>query len=953
VAILTMLPRALASVTIVAAFPVWLHAAPPISEDAPVPAEVAAVGRMLGLDPPRDRARFVSEFARLLYTAPLGKSPAVAALIDPKLLDPGAIANEQPMQVPVPLTADVWSRAILKRPTKPDRLVAAILADRRAALLCYGLSALDDETLAYFADHSSLLTSLYESAAPAFAAFGASLRVRGNRVVPPGNAEAAAIWEAIVQERVSSPEAFVRALFQRHEGRVAYLYDTIDQLDPPAAAFVLGSWMPDQVARAARFEALVDVCARSYKEWRLETLPFSKPLHDLSLLFMRLRVEPDGVPVAPASRAFWSEVFSSDDLNVAGVSPSGDPAAQAPIDAAWLVTTTSGSDMFWRGDRIDQFAFGQRRFAGTPPDQWPAAIVAIRAFPRQRMLSLTLERMGIQAPAVYASIARHASRVTGGNPNHLFWTLAQLQSSLALVARMKKAGTLTASAAERLVSSLFALPAEGDRYAGAVAGWLQRELLPLMPAAPESVDPSEVVETRLIAGLAGTEPPARQPRVFWEGEQYRVDPPAAERNRLKSVRQKQQGYSIDAAIALNTAARTLASEGLTLDQVREVSARLGSMPQTFGRRLTAPSEARAPGVEELRPSSEWLEKFNDDLARSVRSNDVRRAARLSPAIREHVDAVLAVGLLSLAYAADLGDPEGAAMLARNVAMRHDFGFGRKDGDVRARSVWAVPRQDFLPGVPWHVTGSVLGLDMALAPLSLRRISPDHVADAPRLSSNEREAFAVGLALMDTRQLTDRDRDAIVSAVARGWARVDAVASGAEPLEAVAAALRLDGRRRRELAWMIANDRDGIPRMFSLVEVMALGGTPRGANLDAWGTSALQSEGCACTRLTAPRAWRLLSGRPQMAFMAAGIPDLNLHIALALADLRMPANLAPAVLSAAVLDFIEGVGPTDPNDWWSVARAAREVPRELIEDYIAAAAAVDGPLVPDDTESNQP
>jgi hypothetical protein len=116
---------------------------------------------------------------------------------------------------------------------------------------------------------------------------------------------------------------------------------------------------------------------------------------------------------------------------------------------------------------------------------------------------------------------------------------------------------------------------------------------------------------------------------------------------------------------------------------------------------------------------------------------------------------------------------------------------------------------------------------------------------------------------------------------------------------------------------------------------------------------MPSEGCACTRLASPRQWRLLSGRPQLAFMASGIPDLNLHIAQALADLRLPATLARAVLSAAVLDFIEGVAPTDPNDWWTVARAAREVPRELIEDYIAAAAAVDGPLVPDDTESNQP
>jgi hypothetical protein len=75
--------------------------------------------------------------------------------------------------------------------------------------------------------------------------------------------------------------------------------------------------------------------------------------------------------------------------------------------------------------------------------------------------------------------------------------------------------------------------------------------------------------------------------------------------------------------------------------------------------------------------------------------------------------------------------------------------------------------------------------------------------------------------------------------------------------------------------------------------------------------------------------------------------------MTLGELGLPAALARAVLQGAVLDFIEAVGPSDANDWWALARAAREVPRELIEDYVAAAAAVDGPLVPEETGANQP
>ena len=82
-------------------------------------------------------------------------------------------------------------------------------------------------------------------------------------------------------------------------------------------------------------------------------------------------------------------------------------------------------------------------------------------------------------------------------------------------------------------------------------------------------------------------------------------------------------------------------------------------------------------------------------------------------------------------------------------------------------------------------------------------------------------------------------------------------------------------------------------------------------------------------------------------MASAVPDLNLHVAVMLDQLGVPAALARTVLAAAVQTFIEGVGPTDPNDWWALVRSARTVGREQIEDYVATAAVVDGPLVPNE------
>lgn len=938
------MPRAfILYVTIVAAFPATLAAAPPISDDVPVTAEVAAVARTLGLDPPHDRARFVSELARLMYTPAMGKTPALVLLLNPKLIDPELIAEEKPMRVPVPLSAEIWSR-VIKRTVRSEQLITAIMTDRRAALICYALAALDDDTLAYLAQRPEILARIYERDAHLFAAFGASLRIQAARVVTPGGPAAVSLWETVLRESTANPEAFIRVLFSASQGHLAYIYDTIAELDAARQSFVLGSWMADPGARLLRFTMLLEASSRSYREWRLDTLPFSRPLYDISLLLARLRVEPSGRPSPPGSRAFWSGVFASEELRADAGTFTHDPLGDTPVDAAWLAETTSG-DMFWRGDRIDQVAFGQRVFAGVPESQWADAVVAIRAFPKQRALLLTLERMGVTSPAVYATIARQASRVSAGSPHHAFWTLAQLESVVAIVSRMTIAGTITPAAGQRLITSVFALPIESERYEGALAAWFEREMLPMLPAA-------EDVESRVIAGIAGPGATASAPRVFWEGQQYRLDLAAGERRRLHAVRDKQEGYSVDLALALAAHARTLASDALSIESVRATAEAMAVLLAQYDGRLDFSPETRAPGVDEPRPAKEWLEKVIEDLTKAARNGDVKRAARLAATIRERVDDMLGDALLSLAYAADLGDPDGAAMLARNVALRHDFGFGRKDSDVRMRTVWSIPRQDFLPGVPWHVTGSVVGLDIAMATLSLRRVSPDQIAGAPRLGSNEREAFAISVSLMNARRLTDDDRDAIVDAIDRGRERVARLNSGGELFDAIAAAVGMDGWRRRAIRWMLAEDRAAIPSMFSLVEFLMLGGGATGANLDAWGGSALQLEACSCTRFATPHNWRLLSGRPQMAFMAAAMPDLQLFIAMKLKELKLPAALARTVLQAAVLDYVEEVSPTDPNDWWTLVRRARTVPQNLVEDYVASAAAVDGPLVPDETESTR-
>ena len=153
-----------------------------------------------------------------------------------------------------------------------------------------------------------------------------------------------------------------------------------------------------------------------------------------------------------------------------------------------------------------------------------------------------------------------------------------------------------------------------------------------------------------------------------------------------------------------------------------------------------------------------------------------------------------------------------------------------------------------------------------------------------------------------------------------------------------------------MRWTMAHEPVRTETFFSLTEMLHLGGASA-VDLDGWGMSAVASAGCLCTRMAPTNQWRMLIGRPQFGLMASAVPDLNLHVASILRELRLPAAISKAVLTAAVQDFIDEVRPTDANDWLTLVRMARTAPRERIEDYVAAATA-DGPLVPVVTERVQ-
>jgi hypothetical protein len=899
-----------------------------------------ALAGAFGVQPVPDRARFVSEFARLLHGLP-DRKPLPPEILRQQLRQiESTAANEL---VPVPLTAAVWSKAVFLRTIAPRDLVVEILGDRKASLLCYGLSALDDATLEYLAGQPGVLTQLYVLASEQFAVFASTVRIAGNRVVTPGGSQGVPLWEAIVGESVTRPDRFLIALFTQAEGRIASLYDTVGQLDEARQRFALGLWLTDPAARLERMHALALAAIAASGDWRtMKTQPFLRVPYDLAASLMRVRVDASGRPEAPSSRGFWTQAAEGFELPA-------DPGrllkegADQPIDAAWLigwVAAAGAADIRVRAERLDQLSFGQRVFAEASAAEAADVFVAVRAFRRYRMLMVTLERIGIGNPATYVAAARLASRTSSADSTRAFLATAQFQGALALVARMRLAGTIDARSAETLVDSLLAVPLGANvQYSGGIARWIGGPLAAVLPRGP-SVD--AVVE----AALAGPADEEGSPRIDWEGKRYRVDVAAGELQRIQRIREKQESTRLDLAVALDSAARRLTAASLTLEVVKAVNAQLKALMQESGlnREAFLDVDALPPGVAPPPNPRDRLTRSIDELDRIANAAGLSRAARAAADLVDAADEAAAEALVSLVYAVDLGDPEGAALLVGDVSHRHDFGFGQRDTDQRLRAAWMMPRPDVSPGIPWHVDGSLLGLDVALAPTAMRRIGSDRALAAPTLTSNDRETFGISFGLMNAFALSDAARDAIAAAVEDGRRRINAVKDAADA-DRIADELHMDGWRRRAVRWTVVNEPAHLESMFSLRELVALGDAAGKIDLDPWGTSATVSEGCVCTRMPPPGRLPLYTGRRQIGLLGTTVPDLNIHVARMLSRLRLPARLAKYVLSAAVQDFIDEVPATDPDDWLSLVRAAGAVPRDRIEDYVAAAAA-DGPLLPD-------
>jgi hypothetical protein len=357
--------------------------------------------------------------------------------------------------------------------------------------------------------------------------------------------------------------------------------------------------------------------------------------------------------------------------------------------------------------------------------------------------------------------------------------------------------------------------------------------------------------------------------------------------------------------------------------------------------LRAMAGDRADGQEDLLPFDWEGLRYRADPARSgfVRLERVRArqgtvplevALRLCRSPSEGGErpcaGALGPALTSLVYALHLGDPEGPALGGEDPSLRHDF----------ASEPWALPEEVWGEGVPWHVRGSLLGLEVTLARLSLQRGAglelPD---DVPVLDAPQRRALAASVGLLNPRDLTDADRDAIAAAIEAGRRRAAALRTGGPDVEAAGRDAGLDPWRVRALEWLLEHEPSAAGSFFSLGELLRLG-APGEERWDAWGV-ADELVGGLRPRLPRPLPLDETSGRKPEAALAEVFCDLNLRVAAHLAGRRLPACLAPALVSTLLADLLAESRPVAPDDRLGLDAWVRAQPRERLDGTFASLA----------------
>jgi hypothetical protein len=825
-------------------------------------------------------------------------------------------------RLPLPFSPRFWSDVVFERPVASRALFGEVLREPRAFLLWVGGLSLDPGTRQYFEAHDELIRAIRNDAAGVFAAFSGALSIRQGRVTLADEPEMRAMWEDITGEQVTDPARFLRRLLTKDEGRLAVFFDLIQRLPPNNRRFAQGLWISDAEERRAQFRSLYEAVSGTDPSWKPFLSPYQRFSNDPWLLLRSLRFAPAGDGsrlVGPQQKRFWERAFDGgipDDPArlLAGLEEDG------PVSAAWLVGKVCRDpvEMATRHRRFVQVLATQRIAAGWTAASLPQLLTVSRGSVAFPALVLELDRSGLIEPASSARAVQRAQELSEiGDADHRLLGIAGFQGALVLVHRLVRAGSLDTAGGSALLADLVDVPLRDGRYGDGLANWLVQGVLPRLGSRP-ATDRDLVDEMAIRAGS--------QDVVEWEGDRYVVDWNQAERVRLAGVRRQQAGVRLEDIVNLVAAIKTASAPPYSRERAQEIAAKLAGLDKDLS--------ALVP-LQEMQDSPHPGQRVRDaakELGKVRAPDDHKRFDRAREALVAAAEWAVPHLLVALAYTPHVGDPASAAARASDLAMRHHFGTADITTE-RARDAfpWAPPSQAGAGGI---VGGSLLGLDVALARLSLRRLSSTKAPRPPTLSAANLDALAMQVTLGNPRLDTPGVLASIATSLARGREALRAAQVNPGALDELASRVNMDAGRRGVLAWMLEHEPERVPEMVSLGELVALGHAGD-LQADAMGTSTLPADGAWTLAWPHAEAWQPYSGRPQLGLLAARVPDLSIRIAELMEDHGLPAEIFVGVLSYAVQDLIDQLTVASSDDWMGLVRHAQRLTPEQFEDYVAA------------------
>lgn len=791
-----------------------------------------------------------------------------------------------------------------------------LLRSRNALLVYHGLMSLDPDTLRSFETRQVLLRDLADNntASAAFAAFASGLRLDNDSVLTPGDADDQFTWQTLVGASPNTPDPFLRALFTRDNGRLAWFYDTVAALPDDARTFVLMSHLPP----AERAPAVADVYARFgsvESGWRIDTRPFHRPPFDGALALLALEPREDGT-VGPA---WWPAVFDrlmrQSDWSAL---PADATQPDRPADARWVFNWLFGNADDGR-QRFAMLRFAQRRLADVPPEDAShvAAILGgVRDLP---MLMFTLERLGVRDPALLADAARTARRVTySGNETRVRPMFGRWQIALGLLEQVQRRAHLPADRVEALVREWIATaPSNADAATATTAAWLVDHLL---PALADSRQSGESIEDTFLRAATTSSRDGRL--VFtWEGLDYAVDDGGAAYRSAATIRRARPGPRLDDIVELH---------------------------DVFGgvKAATTPRALRAlsPRVAELARAVQRIDRPGDRRIRDLVHTavqmgiDAGRAEDHISAIGGALDVMTETVVASLLYALAVS-PSSEPVLYPDAWSRHalEQPRGVPGGARRAwREVaWQFPT-DYGLGGGTRLTGAYLGVDIALADAQLTRVASETLPVPGAIDDPIRRGLVEQLVLASDRIPAELPAT-IAADIASARQMVESwIASppADDVMRRALRAARLDEWRVNAILWNVSRGRSEVLRLLTMSDFAALGMSRNGGDIPMlpWAGSSRLVDGCHCQNVMRGLSADGLRGR-RIGIQTFRINDAAVRLAEVLQTLGLDGRLVPALLPMAFQDWLDHSRPAWLDDWDAYALWPRSLDVERVEAYL--------------------